>query len=269
MNQPAQYPVKLGLIDPVPGAVKLRLATYLNWRDLPTPPTLFGHYDLIKKWGMLGNGAAPDNPPGLPNGVGDCAIAGPIHMNMLWCAEGQRPAPFSTTSALANYAAVTGWNIDDPDSDQGTAIEDMAAYWRGTGMIDDDGNAHKILAYVDMNPGDLRELWLVSWLFSAACLGYALPESAIEQTQAGLIWDVVPGSPLAGGHCVPTIGRMSTTIGMGLTWGAPQPFTANWYQEYNNQGIAVLDEEMMIRAKSIDGFDDAMLRDDILQVTRV
>lgn len=260
--------MKLGLKDPVPGAVKLRLASYVNWRELPTPPNNFGHYDLIKTWGMLGNGADPANPLQIPDGVGDCAIAGPIHMNELWCAEGKKPAPFSTASALNNYAAVTGWNINDPDSDQGTAIEDMASYWRTTGMIDDQGNPHKITAYVDMNPGDLRELWLVSWLFSTACLGYALPESAIEQSQRGAIWDVVP-SNIAGGHCVPCVGKPGDSVGMGITWGQQQPFTARWYQTYNNQGIAVLDEEMMIKAKSIDGFDDAMLRDDIQQVTMV
>jgi hypothetical protein len=270
--------MKLGLKPAVPGAVKLRLGTYLNWRELPQPPTHFGHADLVKNWGMMANGAAEDNPPGLPDGAGCCAFAGPVHQTMLWCAEGQRPAPFSAESTLENYSAVTGFRIIDPitgapyppdqnPTDQGTALDDMAKYWRTNGLIDDDGNAHKILAYVDMNPGDLRELWLVSWLFQSACMGYELPESALEQSQAGVVWDVVPGSPIAGGHCVPTMARLSETWGLGVSWGKKQPFTDRWFTTYNTQGIAALDEEMLINARSIDGIDDAMLRDDLEQVT--
>jgi hypothetical protein len=261
--------VKLGLLPPIPGAVKLRLATYVNWREMPEPPTVFGHYDLVKVWGMMANGAAPDNPPGLPDGAGCCAFAGPVHQTMLWAAEAQRSAPFSARSTLLNYSNVTGFEIGNPRTDTGANLDDMASYWRTNGMIDDDGNAHKILAYVDMNPGDLRELWLVSWLFQSACMGYDLPESAINQAEEGVIWDVVPGSPIAGGHCVPTIGRLADPLGMGLTWGKPQPYTARWHQTYNTQGIAALDEEMMMLAKSIDGIDDAMLRDDLQQVTMI
>ena len=46
---------KLGLHPPIPGAVKLRLATYLNWSQLPKPPAQFGHYGLVEDYGVLGN----------------------------------------------------------------------------------------------------------------------------------------------------------------------------------------------------------------------
>ena len=72
MGVPVAY--RLGLKDPRPGAVKLRFASYLNLRQLPTPPDHFGHADLITNWGMLGNGSAPDNPPSIPDGVGDCGL---------------------------------------------------------------------------------------------------------------------------------------------------------------------------------------------------
>ena len=80
---------KLGLKPPVPGAIPLRLATYFDFRQLPTPPSVFGHYELITNWGMLGN-----------DEWGDCALAGACHQTMLWTKEGGKQAPFSTDSAL-------------------------------------------------------------------------------------------------------------------------------------------------------------------------
>jgi len=265
------YPVNLGLRDPIPGAVQLRFASYVNWRQLPTPPDHFtGHTDLVGNWGMLGNGAALDNPPGLPDGVGDCAVAGPCHQVMKATAESGAIANFDTGAALKNYGAITGWNIDDPDSDAGTNIGDMARYWRKHGLVDAAGKIHKIVAYVDLNPGDIRELWLAAWIFplGVGC-GYALPESALEQAQDGEIWDVVPGSPIAGGHYVPTLARPAASLGAGVSWGKLRPFTARWHQKYNNQGIVPLSTEGLVKARSLEGFDLPTLTDDLKEVTRV
>jgi len=242
---------KLGLQPPKPGAVRLRLATYLDFRMLPTPPQEFGHYSKINEWGMLAN-----------DQYGDCALAGACHQTMLYTAEGGTPAPFNDKAALANYSAVTGFNADDPSSDQGTQVGALADYWLRQGIVDAAGKRHQVVAIADMNPGDLRELWIATYLFQAVGLGFALPESAMDQTRDGKVWDVVPGADIVGGHYVPCFGR-SNGNGIGVTWGALQPFTPDFYRTYNNQGLCVLSEEMMVNAKSIDGIDDQLLRADI------
>lgn len=243
--------MKLGLKDPIPGAVKLRFATYANYRTLPTPPAQFGHENLINTWGVLGN----DN-------YGDCAVAGPCHQSMLWCAESGTPAPFSDTSVLANYSAITGFDPNDPDTDQGTAIGDMAKYWRNTGMADDTGHRHRIVAYLDLNPGDLREMLIACWLFQSVGLGFDLPASAQEQFADGEVWDVVPGSPIVGGHYVPAVARRDGMT-VGVTWGNEKDFTDDFFTTFNNQGIVALSHEMMIKGRSIDGFDDQLLHSDL------
>ncbi len=265
---------KLGLLDPTPGAVKLRLASYVNFRQLAMPPPEFGHYKMIKDWKMLAN-----------DKYGCCAWTGGEHMSMMFCAETHRSAPFSDASTLKNYAS-TGfqllgpdgqpWPIDpetgEPDNptDSGTGIDDLAKHWRKTGLVDDTGHRHKIIAYLDMNPGDLRELWLATWLFQATGMGFALPESAQEQTAAGRTWDYVAGSPIVGGHFVPNFGRAGAAgLGVGVTWDKVQPFTGRFYQRFNNQGIVVLTQEAFIRAKTIDGVDDVMLADDLKHITAV
>lgn len=250
--------LKLGLKPPVPGAIKLRLATYLDFRLLPTPPVKFGHAELIKDWGMLGN-----------DQWGCCAFSGAVHQEMLWTTEGGNPAPFSTASTLTNYSAVTGFNASagqsgDNPTDQGTAISDLADYWLRTGIVDDKGVHHKVAAVADLNPGDLRELWTASYLFQSVGLGFSMPASAMRQTEAGQPWDIVADDGgNEGGHYVPCVGRLNANLGEVVTWGKLQAFTAAFYRQYNNQGIVALSEEMLVQAKSIDGFDDQLLKADL------
>ncbi|MCX8559756.1 hypothetical protein OS122_02435 [Mycolicibacterium mucogenicum] len=247
---------KLGLQPPRPGAVKLRLATYINWRELPVPNGDFGHSELVSDWGMLGN-----------DQWGDCALAGPAHQTMLWTAEAGAQAPFTDACVLQNYSDVTGFDPNagpsgENPTDQGTDVGQMAAFWRNTGMLDANGQRHKIVAYVDLTPGDLRELWAATYLFQSVGLGFALPESAQDQFANGQPWDVVRGSKVVGGHYVPAVGRAGGN-GIGVTWGKSQPFTPAFYRKYNNQGIVAFSEEMLINARSIDGFDDQLLRSDL------
>jgi len=261
--------VKLGLRPPRPGAVRLRLATYLDFSKLPEPPRTFGHYPLIPPdaWGVLANDV-----------YGCCAICGPEHQTLLFCAEGKRPCAFDDAVTLTNYGAITGFTpldadgnpypADDNPTDQGTDVGQMADYWMQTGLLDANGVRHKVAAVVDMNPGDLRELWVATYLFQSVGLGFALPDSAMQQTQDGQPWDVVDGASIVGGHYVPCFGRQNG-MGIGVTWGVLQPFTTRFYTTYNNQGICALSEEMMIAAKDIDGVDDQLLRADLDALTRV
>jgi hypothetical protein len=271
---------QLGLKPPVPGAVKLRLATYLDFKTLPTPPDHFGHANLVPAWGMLGNGSAPDNPPGLPDGAGDCAPAGACHMTMLWTAEAGDMAPFTCAAALQNYSAITGFTQTDPatgkpygpddnPTDTGCTVDDIAKYWRQTGFVDANSKRHQIVAYADTNPGDVRELWLASWLFQCCGMGFDLPYSALQQARDNQIWDVTSDTSIAGGHFVPCVARPAASMGVGISWGKPHPFTARFYQKYNSQGMVAFSREMLIKAKSIDGVDDATLLDDVKEVTRV
>lgn len=258
--------VKYGLHDPRPGAIPLRLATYLHHRVLPTPPPTFGHMQSVPHWGMLGNGASPENPPEIPNGVGDCAIAGPEHQIMLNCQESGTPVSFSVQTTLRNYSDITDYVLGDSSTDNGTAIDAMAQYWLNTGLLDDNGNRHKVVAVVDLNPGDLRELWVAMYLFQSVGLGFALPESAEEQTARGQAWDYVRGAQIVGGHYVPAFNKLSFDHNGGVSWGQVQPFTNRFFKKYNNQGVVVLDEGMLVNMRSIDGFDDQQLRADIQDV---
>lgn len=247
--------MKLGLRDPRPGAIPLRLATYCDFTKLPVPPDAFGHQELIPEWGVMGN-----------DEWGDCAFAGAVHQTMLATCEGQgAPAPFSTQTTLENYAALTHVDLQagpGNPTDCGTDLGELAQYWLNNGIVDDTGVHHKIVSVLDMNPGDLRELWVATYLFQSVGMGFALPDSAQYQSEVGAPWDVVPGATIEGGHYVPCFGRVASGLGVGVTWGKTQQFTTRFYQTYNNQGICGLSLEMLLKGRSIDGFDDQLLRAD-------
>src|SRR5580693_7794410 len=131
--------MKLGLLDPRPGAIPLRLSTYCDFSKLIVPPDVFGHYQLISDWGVMGN-----------KDWGCCAFAGSVHQTMLNTLEGGHMAPFSTTSTLENYATLTHFNPNagppgQNPTDNGTDLGMLANYWLSTGLVDDAGKHHKIV----------------------------------------------------------------------------------------------------------------------------
>lgn len=110
---------------------------------------------------------------------------------------------FTDANVLADYAAVTGFDPAKPDTDQGADMQEAAAYRRKTGIVDAQGDRHKIAAYLALEPGNLQHLFLASYLFGAVGIGLQLPASALLQTEQGLAWDVVADTTIAGGHYVP------------------------------------------------------------------
>jgi hypothetical protein len=265
---------KFGLKPPDPRKpVKLKMKRYANFAALPSVPTgPFGHMNLVTTpWGMLGN-----------DDWGDCASAGPCHQEMMFCAEGERPVSFSTATALSNYTQIgnlsepgSGFNIDagppgKNPTDNGLDLDDMAKYWRQTGFVDDHNQRHQIYAYVELEPGNVEQLWLAMYLFQSVGIGWDLPNSAMEQTQAGQVWDVVANDGgSAGGHYTPGFNRDSNENGVAVSWGEPQPFTTAFFQKYNNQGIAVLSKEIFksLASADIDGFGFNLLDADLTAMT--
>jgi hypothetical protein len=167
--------MKLGKLPARPDAVKLKLANYIDTSVLPKPPAEFGHERLVTQWGMLGN----DN-------AGCCVWSGAGHEVMLWNREAGKTVNITTTSTLRNYSLVTGYDPNDPSTDQGTDMQAAASYRLKTGLLDADGKRHKIGAYVALKPGDLTELWYATYLFDGVGIGVEFPPSGwMRSTRAG------------------------------------------------------------------------------------
>lgn len=218
----------------------------------PLPAGDFGHDNLVRNtaWGMLGN-----------DQYGDCVLAGADHEHMLWLAESGTVADptklFSDTTALADYSAITGFRKSDPNSDQGTDMEAAAAYRRKTGVVDVSGKRHQIGAYVDVDPGDITQLWYAMWLFDGVGIGVEFPSAwmdAFNQGAAGL-WDAVPHPNIKGGHYISGAARTGGRANI-ITWGDDHPrLTTAGYQQFNDQTLAYASAEKLHSGVDTNGYD--------------
>ena len=244
---------KLGKKPARRGAVRLRLASYTNSAALPPLPSTFGHETAIgaHDWGMLAN-----------DRYGDCVLAGAAHETMLLAREGGRLVPFTDSDVLGDYAAVTGFDPQRPETDEGTDMQQAADYRRKTGIIDAHGNRHRIAAYLALDPGNVEHLYLATYLFGVAGIGLQLPASALSQSEGGQAWDVVAGSPVQGGHYVPLVGRRADGLHV-ITWGAIQVMTEAFLEQYCDEAMAYVSQECLVQQKSPEGFAYADLISDL------
>lgn len=245
---------KLGKKPARTGAVKFRFAAYTDAAALPMPPAAFGHETLISSWPMLGN-----------DRYGDCVWAGAAHETMLLAKEAGKSVIFTDTNVLSDYAAATGFNANDPSTDQGTDLQEAASYRRKTGIIDATDCRHAIANYLALEPGDMKNLLLAAYMFIAG-VGLQLPASALDQAARNQVWDVVPGSPNAGGHYVPLLGRRADGLLVFVSWGNIQLATERFVQTYCDEAIAYLSEEDLTNRKSPDGFDYVTLAADLARL---
>jgi hypothetical protein len=247
----------LGKTAARPGAISFKLGTYFNLAALPTPPAVFGHYGNINYYGVFGN-----------DHYGDCVLAGAAHETMIWTSEVGDTSPFNDSCVLSDYAAITGFNQDDPNSDQGTDMQAAASYRRKTGIIDATSKRHMVDAYVAPQVGDLNEILTAAYLFGAVGFGFQFPRSATAQFDAGKPWSVVSGDPIEGGHYVPIVGRVANGNFLVVTWGRLQEMEPSFAQAFNDESVCYLSLEMLKNSMSPENFDLVTLQSDLNAINK-
>lgn len=235
--------LKLGK-KPASHQVKFKLRDFINPAVFPKIPKTFGHENLIgnKDWGMFGNDT-----------YGDCVLAGAAHETIVWNAACGKKVLFTDQNVLSDYSAITGFNPNDPNSDQGTDMKEAASYRRKTGIVDANGVRHTIDAYLSITPGDLTEHYIAMYLFGAVGIGIEFPASAMDQFRKGKTWSVVSKSPIEGGHYLPLVAKRRSIEN--VTWGAEQAMTTGFFRKYNDESLVYLSKDALVDRKSPEGFD--------------
>jgi hypothetical protein len=198
-----------------PARPRLELRSALGV-TLPSPPASVEYSD-IPDIGMLGN-----------DGAGDCveaAVGHTVEQDTRYATGTEQVV--TTDQTLDLYSALTGYNRDDPSTDQGTVVQDALDYWRKTGVF----GGHKLAAFAAVKVSDWAEVELAVNLFGQEIIGFNFPESAMEQFNAGQPWTVVKGSPLDGGHCVILIGYDADWLYV-ITWGRIQKMARAFWTKY-------------------------------------
>lgn len=222
------------------GAIRFHLTQFVDFSLLPPIPRRFGHEQFIPSdaWGELGN-----------DKWGNCVWAGGDHETMMMLAQSGTLPPsdarslFTEATALQDYSDQTGFSPSNPSSDQGTDMEEAASYRRQIGLLDAQGNRHKILAYVTFDARDHKQLYAALYLFSAVGIGIRFPASAMRQFDAHSTWTPVRGSHDLGGHYVPLVARRNTLLA--VTWGRLQGLTIRFLDQYCDECIAYLSPEVL------------------------
>ena len=239
--------LRLGKLPAAPQPTDFKFSDFAAAIQLPNVPSRFGHGGAYSDWQMLGN-----------DRYGDCVWAGAAHEHMLINKVVHNvDVPFDDNAVLGDYSAATGFNPNDPSSDNGTDVHKALDYRRKTGISDSKGSRHQIGAYVSLDPKSWEHLEQAAFIFGAVGIGFEFPASAMDQFNAGEPWDVVPGSKIEGGHYVPTVGSVDAqNQATAITWGKRQVFTNAFYEQYNDESwVYITNEELHSDGKGLHGFD--------------
>lgn len=251
---------KLGATKSQPDPRDLAYAAYRS-SSLPVVPNLWGYDNIIHRgeWGMLGN-----------DQYGDCVWAGAAHEHILENRAAGRTVAFTTQGVLSDYSACTGFDPNDPSTDQGTEIRVALKYRQKTGIIDAEGQRHKIGAYLQLSAsriqqGDFSELAEAAFLFGAVALGIEVPQSAMTQFNDDRMWSYVAGSPIEGGHYVPLIAhRKHLEV---VTWARVQPVGTRFLERYISEAWALVSPDFLnATGETPQGFNTAQLNADLAQL---
>lgn len=156
---------------------------------------------------------------------------------------------------LSAYSAVTGFDPNRPETDNGTYMLDALNYRYRVGLgREADGSTHKIAAFAAIPAGTKfdKNLWKVaSWMFGGVWFGAWLPWSAAEQLSQGKRWTVVdgpegePGS--WGGHAMHALGYSEGSIVL-ATWGRRVRATWEWVAKYVDEAYVVISEDFFSKS---------------------
>ncbi len=199
------------------------LGEYLSPENpLPTAPPEFDYANHVGAF-----------PMALNNTLGDCTIAGVIHLLQLAYGAIDQTFEYPGDDAVrSTYMELTG------GADSGLAEADVLAYWQQNGLF-----GTKLAAFAPIHLRDTQLLQDACFAFGGLYLGVELPQNAETQFQEGEPWHVVnpPQAPI-GGHCITASGFGNDGDLAIETWGEETSATADWWATYGSEAWVILPE---------------------------
>lgn len=187
---------------------------------------------------------------------GDCAEAGAMHLIQAQTGNTGKPLKGTLQQTLDLYIAVTGFDPNNPSTDQGTDLLTLLQYWKTTGITVTDAQGkpyvHKILGWASLDLTSIAQMRYANYIFGGTYLGINCPQSAESDTAN---WTYKAGSPIAGGHCIPGLGQ-GAAGGHIVSWGMTIPFTWEFMLNYLEEGYVIISQDWLDSAgKTPSGLD--------------
>jgi hypothetical protein len=167
---------------------------------------------------------------------GDCVMAGRAHMTLRFEDFEQKQLIKITDKDVEDeYFKETG------GQDSGLVMLDSLNEWRKTGWTAA-SKPYTIYAYAQIDVANHNELKYSVLLLRGAYTGFQVPQSAMDQFNAGQPWTVSGDNTIIGGHCVYI--KAYNEIGpICVTWGAEQQMTWEFWNIYFDEAYGVIDAQ--------------------------
>ena len=223
---------KFGRIQPaIRPHLHARMLQFGNFLTaLKPPPAKCDWSKGITQWSMS-----------LNNQLGCCLVADFDHQLTAWSANtshGASPIVVPDSITLPVYSAISGYVPGNPATDTGCVMSDGWSYFQNKGIY---GN--KIIGSAAVDPANMTNVKWGTYLLGGSSIGVNLPQSALDQNDAGKIWDIAGNSRIVGGHAVyivayDDVDKTFTCV----TWGGLQKLTYNWFIKYTDEVWVAADE---------------------------
>lgn len=219
--------MRLGKTAPKHNAKTLLFHNYLK-SSAPPPPPAKAYYEYKipgAVWGMFGN-----------DKYGCCTCAGPAHEIMNRTAHSGKIVIPTNADVLGMYSVLSpGFDPNTDANDNGAAITDALNYMASTGLAGEKIDGWAAIDYTNQTTVEQG-----IYIFGSINIGVQLPNSAMDQTQAGQAWTVLADDGgIDGGHCIPVLGYGSEGLTC-VTWGALQQMTWDWFKTYCDEAYVEL-----------------------------
>lgn len=213
---------------------RLKLAPFLR---AVAPPASVDWYSRVTDWPMY-----------LNDQLGDCTEAMVGHIIESVSTYGSAIDVIEDYDVLAAYERVSGYNPDDPSTDQGAVLQDVYGDWRKTGV-----GGHKALCFAQVNHENLTEVKTAVERFGAVGLGIVVTQDMMDDFQAGRPWSRTTGEQL-GGHAVPVVGYDQQFVYV-VTWGKVQPMKWGAYVAATDEAWCAVLPEWFSGGRDPEGLD--------------
>jgi hypothetical protein len=264
---------KYGLRLPAPGHKwGFKFSDYVDLTALPPIPAgAFGHMDVVTKpWGIYKNDT-----------LGCCVVSGGEHLVRLWCAEGTGAdtVVFDDVATVKNYHAWGNYDPGNPDTDQGCDMIHAADLWIRDGLVDANGNIHKIGIALELDCGtnylNMDQYWYANYLFDGVGLGILVTSDWQQDFAVGATWDAADFNPndVVGGHFVPAMARESVNLhgqtvfeSDVISWAEKQPITVPGLQVCTTTVMCYATQEKLRNGVDLNGLSWSDMRSDIQKI---
>ncbi len=183
-----------------------------------------------------------------------------------------RPALFGEWPIKNAYRAFSDGQF--PANDLGCDEVFALNLWAHDGFAPAYANPHKIVAWVEVDASNRKEVMAALWLFEGLMSGVELPDAWINPPPSGdgFTFDVAGDAVPTNGHCMTHFSWDAETIGC-ATWGMYGRITyaalARYMTSLNGGALcAAISQDALIRAtgKAPNGFDAPQLLADARRI---